>query len=80
MQGLWIEGRRPKSKAEVKRVLAAGAERTIEVEATSFFGNEYGGSLLGAPDGPIHFVGPDPHTKRNFYGTLTVSNGTYTVK
>ena len=69
MQGLWIEGRRPPSKKAVREAIAEGRE--VYVEATSFFGNEYGGSVYACPENePILFVGPDPHTKRNFYGQI----------
>jgi hypothetical protein len=72
MQGIYIRGNRPKSKAEVKRVMDEGGEG-VNLEATSWFGNEYDGPVNEAPDGTYYFVGPDPHTKRNFYGTIVVS-------
>lgn len=72
MQGLFIDGRRPKSKKEIKEAVKAGQWDRVSVEATSFFGNEYDGPLVTAPLGDIYFVGPDPHTKRNFYGRITV--------
>jgi len=82
MQGLYIDGRRPKSKKEVKEAVQADQLERLEIEATSWFGNEYGGPLTvlvaqavnekAAPE-TIYFVGPDPHTKRNFYGSLDVS-------
>ena len=78
MQGIYVNGFRPKSKKAVREAIAAGA--IVELEATSFFGNEYGGAVEDAPDGEYYFVGPDPHTKRNFYGTITVRNGAATVK
>ncbi len=82
MQGLWMEGRRPKSKAELKRFLAEGGDpHKIRVEATSMFSDEYDGPLSNAPEGRISFVGPDPHTKRSFYGTITVGpEGKVTIK
>lgn len=73
MQGVFVNGRRPKSKKAVKEAVAAG-ER-VELEATSMFGNEYGGPVSEAPDGRYNFVGPDPHTDRKFYGTVTVTGG-----
>jgi hypothetical protein len=78
MQGLWINGTRPKSKKAIKEALTAGDE--VALEATSMFGNEYNGLAAEAPDGTYTFVGPDPYTKRNFYGTLTVRSGKVTVK
>jgi hypothetical protein len=89
MQGLFIvdleteRDRRPKSKKEIKDAVKANELDRISVEATSFFGNEYEGELTGAPAGTITAVGPDPHTKRNFYLTLEVKvaeDGTRSVK
>jgi hypothetical protein len=82
MQGIFINGSRPKSKKAVKEAVASG--QRVRVEATSFFGNEYDG-LLFTDDGPAvgtyRFVGPDPYTRRNFYGTITVKDdGTVLVK
>lgn len=82
MQGLWIDGRRPKSKKEVREVAQSAPER-IEVEATSLHGNEYGGKLteLGV-FASVSFVGPDPYTSRKFYGTISNTDGPkgYVVK
>ena len=80
MQGLFVlrnEGEafsRPKSKKEIRELLAEGDYTRIGVEATSVFGNEYDGLLHRAPIGTkIDFVGPDPYTSRKFYGRLTVT-------
>lgn len=78
MQGIWINGSRPKSKKAIKEALIAGDE--VSLEATSVFGNEYDGLVADAPEGNYTFVGPDPHNKRNFYGTMTVRSGKVTVK
>lgn len=81
MQGIYLNGRRPKSKKEIRERLAApdGAV-AVELEATSMFGNEYGGPVKGAPDGSYHIVGPDPYTKRSFYGTITKRGDKITLK
>ncbi len=89
MQGIYInDGRpvhkrnganRPTSKKEVKELIKSNPE-LVSVEATSFFGNEYGGPVLGMPDGEIHFVGPNPHTVRNFYGTITKAGDQISVR
>jgi len=71
MQGIFIEGRRPKSKKEVREALASGG--AVRLEATSWFGDEYQGPVASAPVGEYYFVGPDPHTKRSFYGTIKVT-------
>ena len=78
MQGVWINGTRPKSKKAIKEALIAGDE--VALEATSVFGNEYDGLVTDAPNGDYTFVGPDPYTKRNFYGTLTVRGDKVNVK
>lgn len=88
MQGIYINGRRPKSKEEVRRhingfydeetnpverMLNSGRSTLdmVHIEATSFFGNEYDGALSQMPQSnTVYFVGPDPHTKRNFYGAI----------
>ena len=73
VQGIYLEGSRPASKAAIKRFVAGGGDLAdINIEATSVFGNEFDGPLSEAPLGTINFVGPDPYTKRNYYGTITV--------
>ena len=85
MQGIFIREdtgwTRPESKKQVREFAAAAPSR-IAIEATSLFGNEYEGPATEAPMGePIFFAGPDPHTKRRFYGVLTVdAGGKVTVK
>jgi len=74
MQGIYVNSRRPKSKKEVKEVIAT-EPHNVFLEATSIFGNEYDGCITLAPDGSYTFVGPDPHTSRKFYGTITKRNG-----
>jgi hypothetical protein len=71
MQGIFVDGRRPKSKAEIKRILAEDANR-VALEATSMFGNEYEGWIADLPKGTYTFVGPCPYASRKFYGKLTV--------
>ena len=71
--GIRINGARPKSKKAVKEAVAAGGR--VSLEGTSIFGNDYDGPVSEAPDGRYDFVGPDPYTARNFYGSITVKNG-----
>jgi hypothetical protein len=78
MQGIFIQegvlstdSRRPKSKKEVRELLAEDPSQVL-LEATSMFGNEYGGPVSEAPVGRYYVVGPDPYTKRSFYGEITV--------
>lgn len=74
MQGIFVGFERPKSKKAVKEAIAADPSR-VRLEATSVFGNEYDGPVSEAPDGTYTFVGPDPYTKRNFYGNIKVVGG-----
>lgn len=80
MQGIFIcneEGAmvRPTSKKQVKEMVATDPSK-VEIEATSMFGNEYEGTLskdVLEKYGKILFVGPDPHVKRNFYGSINLN-------
>lgn len=79
-QGVFTNGRRPKSKKEVKDV-ANGDPRNIRIEATSMFGNEFDGLASEMPEGTtVYFVGPDPYTSRKFYGQITRKGDKVTVK
>lgn len=79
MQGIFIDGRRPTSKKQIKEQVAHYPQ-FVSVEATSLFGNEYDGPITDAPDGAIHFVGPDPYTSRRFYGTIEKCGDKITVR
>lgn len=68
MQGIFINGSRPKSKKQVKEAIAD--KQRVRLEATSIFGNEFDGMIDDAPDGTYTFVGPDPSRDRRFYGTI----------
>ena len=80
MQGIFVKDDkgamvRPKSKKEVKEKIASNPLRVL-AEATSYFGNEYEGPITKTAVemyGDIRFVGPNPHTKRNFYGVITIN-------
>jgi hypothetical protein len=79
-QGIFVSGRRPKSKAELKKT-ALERSNTISIEATSMFGNEFSGPAMDLAEGQkIVFVGPDPYTKRSFYGTIEKKGGRLIVK
>jgi hypothetical protein len=71
MQGVWVDGKRPNSKKEVKAACADKPDR-VRLEATSIFGDEYDGFVSDLPDEfrTITFVGPDPFTNRKFYGNI----------
>jgi hypothetical protein len=77
--GIFINGRRPKTKKEVREACADPGVSVV-LENTSLFRNPFAGPLTTAPDGTYHFVGPDPYTSRKFYGTITVAPGKITVK
>ncbi len=75
-KGIWIieDGarRRPKSKKEVREICAAEPHR-VQFEETSAFATNYlpeDAADIGV-FGSITFVGPDPHSKRNFFGTIS---------
>jgi hypothetical protein len=69
-QGIFIHNERPSSKKDVKEALLTAPE-TVSIEAISMFGGDYEGPATELPKGRIiHFVGPDPHTSRKFYGTI----------
>lgn len=70
---------RPKSKKAVREAIAAGD--AVLAEATSFFGDEFGGPIYNLPKGSkVVFAGPDPHTDRRFYGTIEWKGDVLTVK
>lgn len=79
MQGIFIKNMRPKSKKAVKEAVASDP-MSVAIEATSLFGNEYGGLLSNMPDGEVHFVGPDPHRDRRFYGSIVRKGDKITVR
>jgi hypothetical protein len=66
MQGVFP---RFKSKKLLREAVAAGSP--VQLEATSWFGNEYGGDLEAAPDGDYFVVGPDPYMNRKWYARIT---------
>ena len=70
MHGVFVNGKRPKSKKAVKEAAAADP-RSVRLEATSVIGNEYDGPAADMPIGrQIAFVGPCPYTRRRFYGSI----------
>lgn len=79
-QGIWnAKGGRFASKKALREAIAAGEE--VSLEATSWFGNEYGGILSMAKSGDYFVVGPCPHTSRKWYAHINVSpNGAIKIK
>ena len=80
MQGVFINGSRPKFKKNLKEQVDQindhqGDAYSVVIEATSVFGNEFDGSLRKAQKegkhGPFYIVGPDPRTSRKWYATLS---------
>jgi hypothetical protein len=74
--GAFVDGQRPKSKKAVREALADDPYR-VTFDPTSPFDPAYGTVLAGADLGTIlagghklTLVGPDPETKRNFFGTV----------
>jgi hypothetical protein len=72
MQGTFVNMHRPATKKALKTAIAEDPGSVV-LEATSMFGNEYGGPVVNAPDGNYFVVGPDPYTSRKWYGKITVS-------
>jgi hypothetical protein len=79
MDGIFIQGRRPKSKAEIRDFLMGNAKKGIlvtmpekvVVECTSMFPGGFDGCVTTMNVGQkVTFVGPDPYTKRSFYGSI----------
>jgi hypothetical protein len=79
MQGIYVDYARPKSKKQVIQAVKENPS-SVTLEATSLFGNEYDGPIKGMPENtPVYVVGPDPHTKRDFYLTIVRNNDTFKV-
>ena len=74
MDGIFIGARRPKSKKEIKEMVASAPMRVV-IESTSMHPSpkNYDGPVSEAPEGRYDFVGPDPYRDRKFYGSITVS-------
>ena len=77
--GARIGGRHPKSKKEVREMDPS----KVEIYCTDCFG-EYAGKcwmLNEIPEGAtFYLVGPDPYTKRSFYGQVSRQGIKVTVK
>lgn len=80
MYGIFVEGRRPRSKKEVREAVANNPA-SVDLEATSMFGDETSRNVCTLPlHSRITFVGPDPYTKRSFFGNIErTSNGDFKV-
>lgn len=80
MQGTFIAGKRPASKKALREALRTNPA-SVRIEATSYFGNEYDGPASEMPENVnVYIVGPDPHTKRNWYGTIVRRNGDVVIR
>lgn len=87
--GIFVNGKRPKSKKEIKESLETG---TIRFEDTSVFQDSFptpwdgtvclkGSVSTSMPENRAYaFVGPCPHTKRSFYGTIEKKGNKLIVK
>ncbi len=67
------------TKKAMKEAIASDPS-SVSLEATSVFGNEYGGLVSEAPDGTYTVVGPDPYTNRKWYANIVVSGERITVR
>lgn len=54
---------------KAKKDLKAAIGQPLRFEETSYFGTEY------RDNGVLTIVGPDAHTKRTWYATVTMENG-----
>jgi hypothetical protein len=78
-QGVFTaKGGRFPSKKALREAVAAG--ENVSLEATSLFGNEYGGRISEAPEGDYFVVGPDPHNKRVWYAQITIKKSVIKIK
>lgn len=69
-QGIMIDGEFPKTKKQLKEVIATEPWR-VRAIATSVFGNEHNGAIDMLPKGKeVVFAGPDFQYNRKWYGTI----------
>ena len=74
MNGVFIDGRRPKSKAEIRRFMENGGVPVLE-NTSPFSGMDRERlDTFHAAEQPT-FVGPDPYRSRDFYGTFFYNRG-----
>lgn len=81
--GAYVNGERPKSKKAVREAIANGDYVTFDGTATMFesiTGTVADGVLIvngdvAGPSTKLALCGPDPYTKRSFYGTVENVNG-----
>lgn len=71
--GIFFYGERPKSKKQVKELVASKPQHVLLENTAPLFNSARNTIVTELPEGEYSFVGPDPFTKRNFYGTLKVS-------
>lgn len=69
MDGIYLEGIRPKSKKAVREMVASNPHG-VHIECTSMYGGFSGAITKMANGDRKTFVGPDPYKKRDFYGTI----------
>ncbi len=79
MDGIYINGKRPKSKKEIKDAVANTPDK-VRIEYTGMFSG-YDGPVSSMADGTeVTFVGPDPYRERKFYGSIVRKGNTFQVK
>lgn len=79
-QGAFVNGQRPKTKKALREAIQSNPSN-VRLEATSIFGNEYGGPIETMPEGKtVYLVGPDPYTSRKWYGNLTRQGDEFKLK
>jgi hypothetical protein len=79
MQGAYLNGARLPSKRAFKDAIQTTPDR-VRLEATSFAGTEYDGTIDDAPAGKYYVVGPCPYTARKWYAQVVVTADKVVVK
>lgn len=79
--GAYIGNSRPKTKKALREAIANLGETEVYFDTTSPFSTTSGYSLSQIPVGvKLSVVGPDPHTKRSWYATVSRdANGLVTI-
>jgi hypothetical protein len=78
--GAYVNDVRPRSKKALREAAAADP-RSVVLDNTSAFPGDGPSfvNLATAADGRYTVVGPDPYTRRTWYGTVTVKGGNVKV-
>ena len=79
MQGVMVNGIRPKTKKALKDALKTMPE-AVDISSTDVVGKEYDGPATEMPEHkPVYVVGPNPYTERKWYAQIKRSGETFNV-